>query len=586
MAKSRKPSGKTNRNRNQSNRNRNFQDDAMKQEYKKGQRSEMGRGNSPVPCGTSDNDPSWYIPTNVLANNVASFPYGLSTGLPLELQYKPTGTNTGVVYEKQTLPGILCYDVIPSVGDTDGPTAPINLAGSQQYTAMQILSSRNPLYNNADMIIFQIAVANLYALYSWMCRIYGTLKNYSVLNKYTPQALITAMRVDFDDIMKHQADFRAYINTFAYQLASFYLPKDVKYVARQVFLYENIYMDSSNSKAQYYMFNPLAFLKMVEGEVSNGAAVPTYLKLEGIPRSASSTAGSVSTYNDIITYAENLINPVRQSEDVRIMTADLIKAYGIGNTFTVNPIAETYTVTPVYNQEVLSQFENAYICPPMKSISGKITQNAELNNDAVQQQYEFEFSFGAFDFSDDWSTMGIMNILNSTIPSNMPINFHKDNPTPEDMLVASRLSRVPYGGYMVTKPTAGWTVKTTQVKDGGTEIIAGAWLYQYTDGTTLDVTSISTLHCSVHMMNADGWKAEAIRNQAYMRQMLDLMAFDWHPRVQYMVSDPTVNKYALLKQGYDFDNYTIITNEEWDRMNQIALLGLFQCALGDTPRMK
>lgn len=579
----------------------NSQDDAMIDEYNKGRRSV-----SPIEAKSADNDPSWYVARDVMAQNVASFPMGISTGLPVTIASDRTIEQTSIYSRSQIMPGIITLELAPFLGKCDEPSDPINVAMSALYTAMQINSSRNPQYQANDLTLYISAMSSAYSFYMWMTRLYGTLNNMSILNRYTPEALIQAQGGNYQDLKANLANFRAYINNFAYALASFYVPSDLDVVKRQKFVFENIYTDSDTAKAQYYLYKPAYFLKWVEG---NPDSPTTYLMMATPKNTSSSDQTKLTprldncTFADIYALGESIINPLRESEDIRIMAADMIKAFGVSTGFSVNPIADTYTVTPVYVKEVLMQFENAYVPWLPTKMAVVIEANPEINmSNSINQKVAGEV------LEDDWNVFNFIDMTNhgtdpqidwpsnisKVLASKIIVNFHTDSISADDFLVATRLSRNPIdenSRYSGTGADVSGAV--LNYKYGGTEICVGGYITYYGEDRFLHRQKI----CSEYLVLTQ--KASTTTSSLTVQNMLELLhrnvfswkltsAFDWYPKYHLIenFSDSAQYKLNVGSYAFDIDNWTMITAEEWDRMNFQAMLGLYECALGETPKLR
>lgn len=610
-------SGKNNRNngkyrkdggRNRSDKSKfrqpaNFQDNAEVREYNKGKRS--GEQNVAIASGSKDNDPAWYTPSNTLLSNVASFPTDLAVGNPIDLQTQGSGTlpdGTVVPRVRQYQPGVLALNVVPYVHSEGHATDPLNLAASALYTAMQINSSRNPVYQANDLMLYLIAVTSAYSALAWAERAYGTMNIYNILNRYEPEVLVTAQGWDFENLRKNMADFRALINTYAYQLGSFYLPRDISYSARQIFLYEGIYQDANTPKSQFYLYKPHCFLFWNEGNAQSvlTSVDNTTMELENF---------TVEQFKELM---EQMINPLRQSEDIRIMASDLIKAFGLGNSFTLQPIADNFIVRPEYNEEVLMQFENAYILPrpvtlengPQGGVILKYVQNVEINNDSLSTNLSYTTSATNKDpwwvSSDPEPDIHTVETIPANImPNQVLLNFHKDNPSPEDIMVASRVAANPFNGLHLTQFGEGYTI--TGFARSGSELVCGARLY-YTpiraDSLIEKFNKWDFCTDMFSMFPSAGTGFQSAISRAFNNFNLTtslVASFDWFPKFRSVllgfIKNPTgggstINVTSWGSYVYDLETWIKLSLDEWDRMNEIAMYGLFECTLGEVPRLR
>lgn len=573
-----------NRNRNRGNKkpNRekdNYQDESMIREYNKGRRSAEG----PVVTGSHDNDPVWYIPNGMMAKDVLSVSMAIPNGIPVLLNDPIAPNPDGLVdprnYEMTVTPGIMVYDVIGTLGDTRSDSmAPINITAASLFQAIQSKNSRTPSYEAGNLMMYFVALSDAVSAYVWATRVYGTARNWEYLDRYTPEALCAAMRVDYQDITSNLANFRTGLNQVAAALQSLYLPKTIDYTNRKVFLYETIYKDAESSKAQYYLFNPAGFYKYREGGTDPAGQNLTYLQFRPLVKS---TSASVTIgYQDILDMLWELIQPLRLSDDVRMIGADMIQAFGMGSMYQVQMLDETYLVKPEYNKEVLMQMENAYICPALTFAHSDLWQIAIIQNPTINagnalKQYALKYqSLGQNVYSQ------IPELCAE--PDNYLLNFHHENVTPEELLVASRLST--HGGITVSVPPSG-QFNNVSVVPYTTEIVAGARIYYYNasqSGTTL---SYALQHITVQTEMSGNSLIDTLNSiMLYSR-------FDWSPKIRVgainaSAATPTAKGYWVSQYLHDIDNFTYIGKELMYNTNYMSMLGLFTPKLPDVTLSK
>lgn len=554
----------------------NYQDKAMERELKRGEDKVYaleGRGKG-------SNDPSWYVASNTMLNNVAQIPFATWVGSGIDYpsqaedDYYINGTNAG----------IMRIDILHTLGRTKTSVDPINVAGSTLYAAIQSGNSRTPGYEMADLMLYIVAMSDAYAYYAYLVRTYGLMSNFQILNKYTPKALITSMGLDYPNLQGQLANFRTFINQYAYKLASFYLPKDITYVDRRIFMYENIYMDSSTKKAQWYYFQPAGFYKWVEGESTQAL---TYLQMVTAPMSQTQT---LATLQDLIDFGDTLMEPLRWSEDIRMMSADLLKVFGEGGAFTIHPIADTYTVTPVYEPEVAMQIENMRIFPSVAyqgvgSVNNpfattQITQTTGINEGFLTSNYSYAT------YQHDWyPTSGdLFAAWSAAIPSDGDIiNMHSENVTPEDIMVATRLH--PSG---LPTLSIGGDVNTISLSSCyfGTEVPVGAFIYGLTDGDLIQVSpsgfytansGIQPVNAIEHLTFAQYYEEQ---NRGFTANFAAIYSrFDWAPLIYFLCEkrgDVTNYTYSGALLG-DLDNWTYMPISTIKELHYNALLGEFEC---------
>lgn len=507
----------------------NLQDRFADREFNKGYKSA-------IDVKSSDNDPKWYIPTGQMAKDVASFPTAYSVGAPIKRgTYKWQGKTFATSLDV-SLPGVLALKLMPTVGCPTSPEDPVNVAMNIMFRDIRSATSGTSYYEAQDLMMYILAVGNLYSWYAHLVRAYGTLNTYSILNRYVPDALLEAMGFDADDLRTNAANFRTYINTFALKLASFALPNNLYYIVRQIFAFENVYQDADTTKAQYYLYRPHSLFKYVVVQ-SAGSMIRSIESVE-VPETL--------TYQNMVNFTEDLVNAVIQVEDIRYMSADILKKYG-SNLFKVSQIADGYAVSPVYNSEVLTQFENAFIFNEPTSYVHTISQNVGINNAYIFENIQLMYD----------EDSPLPRLVGALSEWRRVINFHRKDATPEDILVATRLSL----GSIGVDPA---NLISISVNSCGSEIAVGATLYTYiasTTGLELQATSLGSIEV-------------ASGSQQTIEKIGNLSRFDWAPMLSpVMVDTPAPGLYAFNQPVFDIENYVLIEPQEMELINTNALLG-------------
>lgn len=577
---------------------KNLQDRNEIAEYDKGFRSGVADKDTCMKNRKKGpNDGSWYVPNQQLMKDVASIPFGTPLGLPISKEFDTTLGDVPFHYDARAIPGIMVYDVLPTVGKASDALDPINLAGTKMFTELQQKTGRPPSYEMADVLQYDIAITSAYSFYVWMTRIYGTMNMYDPSNWYKPQALVTAMKVDFESIRDNMADFRAGINEFAYRLASFPLPNNIDYIAREVFLYEGIYMDADSLKAQLSFYNPIGFYQWNEPTKSSPTATVTFrlwnlYDQDGDMSRHIVSSGNYHTYQDILDFGNQLLEPLRSSQDVAIMAADMVNQFGASSMYTVNPISETYTVTPTYSKEILMQMENAYIYPTPDDVSITIGQNVSINGGWLTADYKIYpiyNNFGSF------NTKGsINNIMYAAYNYKMfrkqdiTLNAHYLEPTPEDVMVMTRLSG--NGDVVVGKTTVEGTTTWYYVPELlSSEICVGATYYILANdinATGYDSEKVYLMASRMETMNVltvvemSGSGNKLKDTLGYLEDVAALEAFDWAPAIQSCTvpetpTAPIMSGVSISSPQLDYENFTTISERTLKQINDIAMLGLF-----------
>lgn len=294
---------------------------------------------------SSENDYTWYVANDQIAKDVGSFAYGYPVGSRLD--FGPYGDE----FNKNSVPGVACIYTGPSVGWTTDKNSPINVAAKNIYSFVRHANSGHTNYDSPDLMLYLLAMDSVYSYISFLRRVYGVLNLYNRVDRYYPDTVLRAMRINAEDLRAHINDFRAFINMMSVKAGSLCVPATMSYMRKHVWLYEGLYLDSPSAKPQTYLFSPVTFYRYGLDKDNDYAGMCEHIAFK------SANEDGLFTYAELRDLANSLINPIIASEDMNIMSGDILKAYGT-NLIALTMISEDYTVLPVYDESVLNQIQN------------------------------------------------------------------------------------------------------------------------------------------------------------------------------------------------------------------------------------
>lgn len=350
-----------NKNANKGNRtyasDRSTMQEGVKQEYyDKGEKNvskeekedetyRKGRGKSnrqTIKPGKFGNSPDWYALSPQLLNDAASISFNNPLGTGIE----------GIVSENSDyfLPGVLELRYASGIGYSADNSSAVNLAARRLYTYVRHANSGSANYDSPDLMLYCLAITSVYEMYTQCVRAYGIANVYSQMNRYLPDALLTAAGFDPEDVRKNLADFRYGINVAAAKINSLAIPASFTFYKRKTWLCQNVYRDSNEIKGQMYVLRPSGYYTYEEKSTATGGK----LKYSNLSQVTYKVADWLGVLNSMIA-------KLVESEDIGIMAGDILKAFGADSLVKVPPIAETFITVPVFDAEVLMQIENAVI---------------------------------------------------------------------------------------------------------------------------------------------------------------------------------------------------------------------------------
>lgn len=392
---------------------------------------------------TMGNDPSWYNKDPQLVKDVASLPFGIPLGVPLDF--------VGGI--QQSIPGVMVLDFVPTLGaDPSGTFRTMNVAARNLYAYVRHANSGARNYEATDLMMYVLSVISANVVLAHAELVYSLALTAKSSNRYYPRGMLAALGYNPDDVIGNLAQLRASINTFIEQINSFPIPGSMPMVARQIWMASTIWKDAEVKKSQEFLFNPVVYYTW--NDTPNTNLVPRQF--------TRSVAGIQTALNSIIS-------GLLTDEDIGIISGDILKAYPENELLRATSIPEDFHVEAVFSMEVLSQITNA-------TIWGINT----LDDFAIQQE-GLSIYQGSEYGAPSISVAVINNALTSggemgNIGERFLFNMYKDAPTPDDAMVASRLITT------VSEWNRGeGTTMVGTIQSCGTEVIVDARIVKFKD---------------------------------------------------------------------------------------------------------
>jgi hypothetical protein len=414
------------------------------------------------------------------------------------------------------------------------------------------------------------------------------------------------MGVDFEDIMKNLANLNYAINVFATMFSRLNVPAGMPYVTKHMWMYENIYTDANTPRAQTYMFVPRSLYQY--GYDINGAGKLGRIVLDD---NFNSYVMNARTYDQIVQTMYDLLNPVIADEDIGTISGDILKAYGEGGVMKVTGVDFTYGITPVYNLEVLEIINNLTLLGPC---TGDITQQIDVNTGWIKSTPTFEH------YNPDLATDNSPGM--NALSCDRFINFRRDNITPADSMVVTRMMNIADPGSY-NPVTHRFTCKTIGSETAAfarifwfgraTDQVSDPWVLKWTNPFTMSIAyaieSVANIVGAEGALAADdvagaqtfvnnGAKLITDTIDKFNRFVELVSAFDYHPILgisSYAMVSASSYDWDNLSQSrvvsahryselngfvYDLANYAIVGHKELANLSEVALLNMFHVPMG------
>lgn len=524
-----------------------------------------------APQLSKPNDVSWYAKDAQLLKDTASFPFSIPAGSALHLNRNSEYLH-GIDY---AVPGIMSFVMKPCIGKADNPNDAINIAARNIYTFVRHQNSGHTNYESADLMMYLIAMGEIYSFHSWCVRAYGVARLYQQTNKYLPTALLEAMGFD-PSVALDLPRFRNLINLTRRKFAATAVPNSMPYINRRIWLYSGVYADAPSAKSQMYLFRPAGFYIFKFGELG---------KLVWSPFSNGSA--TKMTLDSLEALAASMIDPIMMDEDMGIMSGDILKAFGDNGIYKVMEMPEDYEIIPTYNPEVLSQIHNMTIWTDEehKSLNTDwdITQNADIGGGYLMTKNNIVATRTGF--GTDSASKGT-SLPSYGFAGERLIDFHTEHPTPDEVMVATRCTTA-------AKSVEATTVGSSNIKftytlgEVGADLCLCANTYTFSMSGSLTVSKVNPTFCShATTQNAVINNSDAIPSHV-VRRICHSTNFNDGPMTvlgSTILTDPKVfvntAKESSGEYVGDLDVYTSITPDELGRMHEIAMMSMF-----DVPMM-
>lgn len=381
------------------------------------------------------NNPEWRKFNEVLSTQVMSFPFTSIAGAASNFSSVPKG----IAYGHFNPAGIMRIDINPSIGYSDSDTSAANQAARYLYTKLSANNMKTTQYGPQDVLMALLSLGEVVSISTYCRRALGLLGTVNPRNWYYPKAIISAMGINYDDFVKNASIYRTRYNYIAAIASAIAFPADINYFNSCRALFNDVFLDHSTGLAQTYMFVPSTYWDLNE-KAEGGSALETK---EFVPPIVTVGAGpqqaNFSTYLDKL---ESVINNLMTSATLQYLYADVLKYVGNngGALLSIETVSDDYAVLPVYSEEVLGWIENAIIMgQPEDTAHGGSTIKNNVTTDAGTNAITYRPVFKRTVLP---TTAGLEDYqrtrVDVTVFSNPVLNFHVDDPSVNDRIIATR----------------------------------------------------------------------------------------------------------------------------------------------------
>lgn len=508
-----------------------------KRRPKSNTRSKRDQFDKEVPEKEKANDPSWYTVSGQLVRDVASLSFNNPLGANVTLRSSNWGEYT------QVIPGVMTLYTMPGIGKSISGSSAVNIAAKNLYSWVRHANSGHANYDSPDMMMYLLAMDSLYSWYAFCTRIYGMSVVYSQNNRYVGGNYLSAQGVNAQDMSRNLARFRTWLNQFALKLSAFSIPNTMSLFKRHTWMYANAFRDENDGKSQVYMYVPGILYRY---DQENGNLVPFQAMCEF-------TNGKLTPKTSLLAetlmyYGDTLLNSMITSEDINIMSGDILKAYGTENVWKLSTLGEDYAILPIYSDEVLYQIHNTRFAgnSPINPLDQSasldaltITQDKNIGDGAIMQDLYFERCL-----SNEFDAL---------------LDFPKTEVTPEDVMVGSR-------NVIFANVVKEGTKYICNLTSYGSDICLFATIWTLVNTTNGFQLTASSLWVSDSSADPDGGGASNLKQ----KMIFNLAPLS--PSINYATG-------AMISVTGELTNYTVLAPDIAAKMHDTALLSMFAVPL-------
>lgn len=508
----------------------------------------VGKGVEPDGRPYLHNNVEWYGGGSVLTGSACNIPFTYPLGMRMPEEYYGANAliTTGhkldgvqVAGKPIAAPGFMTLTATGTPGFAENAASPVNVAMRKIYANIRKQNSGAANYEPVDLFMYILSMDEIYTMWSHLMRGFGFIHHYSSMNRYYATAAFQAMGIDYDDLSANAARYRTRFNILSAKINSFAVPATMNIFKRHGWLYQNIYMDTPEEKAQSYVVVPAGYRTFEPFELETGG----YLEWHAL----ASQWYDVMTMSDWLDILENMIDKMTVNEDMNVMSGDIEKAYGSDSLVKLSLITETLMLAPLYDEGFLNQLENAVIC------------GIPASNDISQVNGNLTYA-PAFAAPDE-------------IPAGMEawkdlrfLNVHNQNPSSDEVLQATRFCVM--GGEIGDS----WSPTIF-----GSDIICTSHFVVTIDaGEVFGINTIMT----PSLNSITTWypfEAGTLVPGGALKYMYFILCFERAPEyVFYMISANTAPfEERQIFRSMELDNFAFLDSELLSSIHQAALIHLF-----------
>lgn len=283
----------------------------------------------------------------------------------------------GVNYDVLQYGGDAAFQIFNNFADSS-----IDTAARQIYAFVRHANAGSRNYEAVDMMMYILAVTDIYTRIVWLMRIARIIQTYIGRNRLMGDAMLTALELQPKEVRNIYPELVFQINLLIKRVTAFAIPKDMSILDRKAWLNANVFKDYDTEKCCYHLFNPVQAYTFSDVEAALiSKEFPSYV--------IGTTKVSLT---DTIDKIFDDINELMDLSDVGIMSGDILKAYGSDGIYKMDDFVNGDRIEPVHDEDILMQISNARYFPVTLKQGANAFSIRQLASDGVALGHLYQAS--------------------------------------------------------------------------------------------------------------------------------------------------------------------------------------------------
>lgn len=514
------------------------------------------------------NDISWYNKVEPLFSDAVRVPFNRIAGDPIQFsQSSIIPYSMGLNRRDESVPGIMAFNFVPTIGRAQSSNDPINRAFTTMYSDIYSRTTGAMQFQQADLAMWVVGMDSIITLIGAAKRLLGVANLYVAQNYTYPRVLLNAITDQawtdemFQEFVQNQDLYRRRLNNSILSFNSLNVPDFLDLFKRHYSLASNIWADSDAIQAQLYVFNPVGCYEYIDTELM--------LKFKSL--ASMNNGNSPLMMEPLLDEIEYMLELWRNSSDLGLIKGSVERAYQ-DSAFVRLEYVNVDTITiPTYDRIMMYQINNAtlpfgnqltrirkginnitqsparnlLLCTPTISYS---LADPRLADPVIEPQMEY---FLKYSQADNW--LEFLNSFDGQIDA-------------EFIMEATRLK------YTIEVPNIiDTTALNTQLHNVGTEFID---TYRIWNTNRNPSTGVQTILGFNPIDLIDVTKPSAAYTAIRGNDLLS--KFNMAPRMKFFgFGNPESNVGGFLGEVGDLNVYTTIEHSALNGLNEAALQSIY-----------